>query len=56
MAIHIKKSHRGIFTEAAHRAGKGVQEYAREEIHSSSPAKRKQANFARMAKRHFRPL
>lgn len=56
MAIHIKESHRGIFTRAAKRAGKGVQEYAHEELHSESPAKRKQANFARMAKRHWKPL
>ena len=48
--------HGSIFTEAAHRAGKGVQEYAREEVHSDNPAKRKQANFARMAKRHWKPL
>lgn len=26
--IHIKPSHRGLFTEKAHRAGMGVQEYA----------------------------
>ena len=45
MAIHIKKSHEGIFTRAAKRAGKGVQEYAHEELHSGSPAKRKQANL-----------
>jgi hypothetical protein len=56
MAIHIKESHKGIFTRAAHRAGKGVQEYAREKVHSGSPAERKRANFARMAKRHWKPL
>ena len=51
MAIHIKNSHRGIFTEAAHRAGKGVQEYAREEKHSSDPKMRKRATFAMNAKK-----
>lgn len=56
MAIHIKKSHRGIFTEAAHRAGKSEPEYMREELHSKNPDKRLQANFSRMAKRHFKPL
>jgi hypothetical protein len=58
MAIKIKKSHEGLFTAKAKRAGKPVQEYAREEAHDpkASPATRKQANFARMAGRHFAPL
>jgi hypothetical protein len=51
MAIHIKKSHRGIFTEAAERAGKGVQEYAREEKHSKAPKMRKRATFALNARK-----
>ena len=51
MAIHIKPSHKGIFTKAAKRAGKGVQEYAREKVHSGTPAERKRANFAIQAKK-----
>jgi hypothetical protein len=56
--IHIKPSHRGIFTRAARASGEGVQEHAQEVLHSSSasPAAKKQANFARMAKRHWKPL
>jgi hypothetical protein len=51
MAIHIKKSHEGIFTRAAKRAGEGVQEHAQSVLksaHASGKAK-KQANFARNA-------
>lgn len=56
MAIHIKPSHRGLFTKKAKAAGKGVQEFASEKAHSSNPTLAKEANFARMAKRHFKPL
>jgi hypothetical protein len=51
MAIHIKKSHEGIFTRAAKRAGEGVQEHAQSVLHSSraSGAEKKRANFARNA-------
>lgn len=50
--IHIKPSHRGLFTEKAHRAGMGVQEYAshvlaNKEDYPSSTVK--QANFAKNA-------
>lgn len=57
MAIHIKPSHRGKFTRAAERAGKGVQEYAREEAHNpnASPALRKEAVFAENAGHHMEP-
>ena len=54
--IHIKPSHKGIFTRAAKRAGESVQEHAKKELHSKDPAQRKRANFARMAKRHWKPL
>jgi hypothetical protein len=53
--VHIKASHRGLFTRKAHAAGKGVQEYAREKAHAGG-ALGKQANFARMAKRGWKPL
>lgn len=50
--IHIKKSHRGLFTKKAKAAKMGVQEYARhvlankEDFNSGTV---KQANFARNA-------
>ena len=51
MAIHIKPSHEGIFKAAAKRAGKGTQEFAREEKHSDDPKMRKRATFAINAKK-----
>lgn len=50
--IHIKKSHKGLFTKKAKAAGMGVQEYANKVLanksaHSSETVK--QANFARNA-------
>jgi hypothetical protein len=56
--IHIKPSHRGLFTRHAHAAGEGVQEHAQHVLHSggASGAEKKRANFARMAKRHWKPL
>lgn len=48
MAIHIKKSHEGRFTAKHISVSEG--------LHAKSAATRKQANFARMAKRHFVPL
>lgn len=51
--IHIKKSKRGTFTEAADRAGMGVQAYANKVLSAPkgkySSAMRKKANFARNA-------
>lgn len=55
MAIHIKPSHRGLFTRKAHAAGKSVQEYAQEKAGSGGTLG-KEANFARMAKRGWKPL
>lgn len=55
MAIHINPAHRGLFTKKAHAAGEGVQEYAREKSHAGGKLG-KEANFARMAKRGFKPL
>jgi hypothetical protein len=56
--MHIKESHRGLFTAKAHAAGEGVQQHAQHVLHSGSAsgATKKQANFARMAKRHWKPL
>jgi len=53
--MHIKASHRGLFTRKAKAAGKGVQEYAQEKAHAGGTLGQ-EANFARMAKRHWRPL
>ena len=53
--IHIKKSHEGLFTKKAHAKGKSVQEYANEKAGAGGNLG-KQANFARMAKRHWKPL
>ena len=55
MSINIKPSHRGLFTKKAHAAGKSVQQYANEKSGAGGKLG-KQANFARMAKRHFKPL
>lgn len=54
-SIHIKESHRGLFTKKAKAAGKSVQQYANEKAGSGGTLG-KEANFARMAKRHFKPL
>lgn len=48
MSIHIKKSHEGKFKARHESVSKGLK--------SKNPTIRKEANFARMAKRHFKPL
>ncbi len=48
--IHIKKSHEGLFTAKAKKAGMPVQAYAAKVLKpgsKASPATKKQANFAR---------
>ena len=55
MAININPANKGKFTAKAKAAGKGVQEYAKEKAHAGGKLG-KEANFARMAKRHFKPL
>ncbi len=45
----------GLFTKKAHAAGKSVGAYAKEKAHAGGKLG-KEANFARMAKRHFKPL
>jgi hypothetical protein len=54
-APFIKPSHRGLFTKKAHAAGYGTQEYAQKEAHAGGVLG-KEANFARMAKRGWKPL
>lgn len=48
MAINIKPSHKGKFTKRGITPAQGLK--------SKSGLVRKEANFARMAKRHFQPL
>lgn len=47
--IHIKKKNRGKFTASAKRAGKTVQQHARDILAdpSATPLQKKRANFAR---------
>jgi len=45
----------GLFTKKAHAAGKSVQGFAEEKAHAGGKLG-KEANFARMAKRHWKPL
>ena len=52
MSINIKKSHRGLFTAKKKATGKSTSEL----LHSKSAKTRSQANFARMAKRHWKKL
>lgn len=49
--IHIKKKNRGKFTASAKRAGKSVQQHARDILAdpSATPLQKKRANFARNA-------
>lgn len=49
--IHIKKSNRGKFTASAKRAGKSVQQHARDVLNNpnATPLQKKRANFARNA-------
>lgn len=56
--MKIKPSHRGLFTKkmTGSKSGKLTGKMVQKGLHSGSPSTRKQANFARMAKRHFKPL
>lgn len=45
----------GLFTKKAKSAGKSVGEYAKEKAGASGKLG-KEANFAKMAKRHWKPL
>ena len=50
--IHIKPENKGKFTATKKRTGKSTEELK----HSKNPLTRKRANFAMMAKRHWKPL
>lgn len=45
----------GKFTRMAHKAGKSVGQLAKSKLHAGGTIG-KEANFARMAKRHWKPL
>ena len=51
-SIHIKKKNRGKFNALKRKTGKSTEELT----HSKNPLTRKRANFARMAKRGWKPL
>ena len=50
--IHIKDENKGKFNATKERTGKSTEELT----HSKNPLTRKRANFARMAKRGWKPL
>lgn len=50
--IKIKKENEGKFTATQKKTGKSTEELC----HSKNPLTRKRANFAKMAKRHWKPL
>lgn len=52
----IKKSHRGLFTKRANSEGHSMGQQVNKDLHSDDPDKRSQANFARMARRGWKPL
>jgi hypothetical protein len=57
--IHIKPENRGKFTARAAGHGNSMGKQIGEDLKSgskASPAAKKEANFARMAKRHWKPL
>jgi hypothetical protein len=53
--MEIKKSHRGLFTKKARAAGESVPAFAKKQAHAGGTLG-KEANFARMAERKFKPL
>ena len=51
MAIHIKKSHEGLLTAKAKRAGQSLDEFERSHRNTSDSATKKQIVFAENAKK-----
>ena len=54
MAIHIKKSHKGLFTAKAQRAGMSISAYAKKVLapgSHASAATKKQAVFSQNARK-----
>lgn len=56
--MHINPKHRGLFTKkmTGSKSGKLTGKDVKRGLHSKSPTTRKEANFARMARRGFKPL
>lgn len=57
MAMHINPAHKGLFTrKMGKKEGHLTDSDVEKGLHSGSGTTRKEANFARMARRHFKPL
>lgn len=58
MSMHINPAHKGRFTRkvTGSKNGKLTSKDVQKGLHSGSALERKEANFARMARRHFKPL
>lgn len=58
MSIHLNPEHKGLFHEdVGVKQGEPIPiKKIMGAMKSKSPAVRRRANFARMAKRHFKPL
>lgn len=59
MAIHINPANRGKYTARAHSSGHSLGEQISKDLSPSSKASgtaKKEANFARMARRGWKPL
>lgn len=54
-SMHINPAHKGLFTKKAHAQGMSVGEAAEKDAHAGGTLG-KEANFARMARRHWKPL
>jgi len=57
-AIHINPAHKGKFTKkmTGSKTGNLTGSDVQRGLHSKSGETRKEANFARTARRHFKPL
>ncbi len=58
MSMHINPAHKGRFTKrmTGKKDGKLTEKDIEKGLHSKSAIVRKEANFARMARRHFKPV
>ncbi len=56
--IKINPAHKGRFTKrvTGSKSGKLTGKDIQKGLHSSNAKEREEANFARMARRHFKPL
>lgn len=58
MSMHINPAHKGRFTKkmTGKKSGNLTDKDVTRGLHSKDATTRKEANFARMARRHFKPL